>query len=179
MSKDIIRNFFNKNNNYILNYENNNNINKKYINSEKTSERNSMKNIKTKIEEDITGKNILKIDKITNEEENDYNNNKNKKINDIFKKINYYHIFKSIFCFKDKKSQLIDICHQIISEDLCIERIIERLINLEMAYNLLDKDNENNFKLIKNNRFNELINFISNLDFEIKIDSLNKENKFK
>ena len=179
MSKDIIRNFFNKNNNYILNYENNNNINKKYINSEKTSERNSMKNIKTKIKEDITGKNILKIDKITNEEENDYNNNKNKKINDIFKKINYYHIFKSIFCFKDKKSQLIDICHQIISEDLCIERIIERLINLEMAYNLLDKDNENNFKLIKNNRFNELINFISNLDFEIKIDSLNKENKFK
>jgi hypothetical protein len=33
-------------------------------------------------------------------------------------KINYYHILKSYFCFKDKKTEMINFCNDIITEDM-------------------------------------------------------------
>ena len=62
---------------------------------------------------------------------------KNEKINQIrinnkhIEKVNYFHILKSYFCFKDKKTEMINLCNDIITEDMWIERILERFYNLE------------------------------------------------
>ena len=174
MSKDIVRYFFNKNINYILNFENCNSINHKLKGNEKSSERSFSKLEKNLFDEEKNGKNISKINTMSANEEN-----KNNKIKRIFKNINYCHIFKSLFCFKDKRSQLINMCHEIITEDLCVERIIERFNNLEMGYNCLYKEQENEFKFLDNKRFKEMIDFISNIKLEMKIDPFNKEHQFK
>ena len=146
MSKDIVRYFFNKNINYILYYENSNNIIHKLKSNEKSSERSISKFEKNQFEEEKNVKNISKINTISTSEEK-----KNNKIKRIFKNINYCHIFKSLFCLKDKRSQLINMCHEIITEDLCVERIIDRFNNLEMGYNCLYKEQENEFKFVDNN----------------------------
>ena len=174
MSKDIVRYFFNKNINYILNYENSNIINHKLKGNEKSSERSFSKSEKNQFEEEKNGKNISKINTMSTNEEN-----KNNKIKRIFKNINYCHIFRSLFCFKDKRSQLINMCHEIIREDLCVERIIERFNNLEMVYNSLYKEQGNEFKFIDNKRFKEMMDFISGVELEEKVDPFNKEHQFK
>jgi hypothetical protein len=64
----------------------------------------------------------------------------NKKIKKVIdnhqklKKINYFHILISYLCFKTKKTEIINLCDDIITEDLCIERILKRLYNLERLY---------------------------------------------
>ena len=50
------------------------------------------------------------------------------------KSINYFHIIKSYFCFKDNKTKLIYICQSTIIEDMSIEKILERIYNLENIY---------------------------------------------
>ena len=60
------------------------------------------------------------------EENNEININ-----NKLIKSINYFDIIKSYFCFNDKKTKMINLCHNIISKDICIERILERFYNLE------------------------------------------------
>ena len=174
MSKDIVRYFFNKNINYILYYENSNNIIHKLKSNEKSSERSISKFEKNQFEEEKNVKNISKINTISTSEEK-----KNNKIKRIFKNINYCHIFKSLFCFKDKRSQLINMCHEIITEDLCVKRIIDRFNNLEMGYNCLYKEQENEFKFVDNNRIKGIIDFLSNIKVEIKMDPINKEDQFK
>ena len=65
----------------------------------------------------------------------------NKKINaDIISNLNYFHIFKSYFCFKDKKTKLINKCHELVTEDICIERILSRLYELEKLPNFLSEN---------------------------------------
>ena len=39
--------------------------------------------------------------------------------------------FKSYFCFKSTKYKLIDICHDLFKEEICIDKILKRLYNLE------------------------------------------------
>ena len=63
-----------------------------------------------------------------------YKNEKIKQIkinNKHIDKVNYFHILKSYFCFKDNKTEMINLCNDIIKEDMCIERILERFYNLE------------------------------------------------
>ena len=88
----------------------------------------------------------LKTENIKSEEisekSNDNNNkfienDKMKKVidnNKELKKINYFHILISYLCFKNKKTEIINLCEEIITEDLCIERILKRLYNLERLY---------------------------------------------
>ena len=88
----------------------------------------------------------LKTENIKSEEisekSNDINNrliknDKMKKVidnNKELKKINYFHILISYLCFKTKKTEIINLCDDIITEDLCIERILKRLYNLERLY---------------------------------------------
>jgi len=146
MSKDIIFNLINNNikNNKkklsipntkinILNTEHKNAdiINKKKINqnSSKNSDNlNSEKSYESKLNKEKQNKTI--------EFDSDKNNNQNY-INEVKKKINYLHIIKSFFCFNDKKTKLIDLCHDIVTEDISIERIFERFYNLEKAYNFI------------------------------------------
>ena len=101
MSKDIIKNFLNKNNSNI-NYRNIININNKFNNNEKYSERTiiKMKKLNMKITKNIKKNNHNQIN--INEEIS------NKKINILFKKINYCHILRSLLCFKDKYSRFIN-----------------------------------------------------------------------
>ena len=77
---------------------------------------NSTKNNKIKL---IRNKN--KISKINT------NNEKNK----ILKKINFLDIIKSFLCFKDKRSQFVNVCNNIIRQDMSIERILERFYNIK------------------------------------------------
>ena len=65
------------------------------------------------------------------------NNDKMKKVienNKELKKINYFHILISYLCFKTKKTEIINLCDDIVTEDLCVERILKRLYNLERFY---------------------------------------------
>ena len=77
------------------------------------------------------------------EKSNDNNNiniNENNKIKKIIdnnkelKKINYFHILISYLCFKNKKTEIINLCDDIITEYLSVERILRRLYNLERLY---------------------------------------------
>lgn len=64
-------------------------------------------------------------------------NDKMKKVienNKELHKINYFHILISYLCFKDKKTEIINLCDDIITEDLCVERILKRLYSLERFY---------------------------------------------
>ena len=92
------------------------------------------------------------------------------------KKINYYHILKSYLCFEDKKSKLINLCHNIVTEDMSIERILERFYNLENIYNLFSNEEKTKFKLINNNRLKEVNQYIYTVkNNDIKIDNCYKK----
>ena len=53
---------------------------------------------------------------------------------DKLKKINYFNIIKSYFCFKDEKSKIINLFHNIVNEDMSVEKIMERFYKFENAY---------------------------------------------
>ena len=72
------------------------------------------------------------------------NNNEINISNKLIKDINYFHIIKSYFCFKDKKTKMINLCHNIITKDICIERILERLYNLEKSKEIIKYNYNNN-----------------------------------
>ena len=59
------------------------------------------------------------------------------------KKITVNSILRSYFCcFKDKKTKLINLCHSIILNELCIDRILIRLFKLEKIYDLLSDEDK-------------------------------------
>ena len=55
--------------------------------------------------------------------------------NEKTRKINYFNIIKSYLCFKDEKSKIINLFHNIINEDTSVEKILERFYNLENLLN--------------------------------------------
>ena len=100
--------------------------------------------------------------------------------NRVFKKINFYHILKSYFCFKDKKTQLINICHSIIEEDLCIEKILERFYNFEKLCHFITSKEKRKIESLKIKRFKEIKQFIYKINDEIKREnSINKDEAFQ
>ena len=68
--------------------------------------------------------------------------------NIILKKINYFHILKSFFCFKDKRSELINYYHNIVSSNMSFEKILERFYILDNINNNLNHEKKEK-KLIK------------------------------
>ena len=94
----------------------------------------------------------------------EYNNNANKKSIQVLKKINYYNILKSYFCFKDKKIKLINICNSIISEDICIERILKSLYDLDKIDYCLKNKHKEKINSFKNKRFEEIIKCIEKIN---------------
>ena len=69
--------------------------------------------------------------------------------NKAFTSINYLNIIKAYFCFKDNKKKLIDCCHKIINEDMCIENILKRLYLCETKNNYLLDNKSKNIDYIK------------------------------
>ena len=117
----------------------------------------------------------------------DYKKEKIKQIrisNNHLDKVNYFHILKSYFCFKDKKAEMINLWNDIITEDMCIERILERFYNLEKIshyYSDIKKEKYKNkgfkrpkkvIKDIDNTNINDLKNekMLSNSNSSIKLN---------
>jgi len=144
MKKDIVK--------YLINKDKKNTENQKNFNASKIITENSEAYLganrkryesSDKInnqEISVNTKNI-KSDEIS--EKSNVNNNmlfENHKIKKVIdndkqlKSINYFHILISYLCFKNKKSEIINLCDDIITEDLCVENILKRLYNLERLY---------------------------------------------
>ena len=175
MSKDIIFNLIN--NNIQCNKQIKLNIPNKKINILNTDYKNTEFAHKRKIYQNISknSDNLnsyeVKINKVkTNRKQciinNEEDNNQNY-INEINKKINYLDIIKSFFCFKDKKTKLIDLCHNIVTEDISIERIFERFYKLENEYHFMaDKKNKKLFN--ENEKLEEISKYINEIYQEEK-----------
>ena len=82
-------------------------------------------------------------------------NNQAKDFNRVINQINYFHILKSYFCFKDGKTETLNMCLNIINEDISIETIIKRFYNLEKGYNYLTKE-EKELKIKKKKRIKDI-----------------------
>ena len=108
-----------------------------------------------------------------------YKNEKIKQIkinNKHIEKVNYFHILKSYFCFKDKKTVMINLCNDIIIEDMSIERILERFYNLEkLNHHNLNIKKE---KLKINKSENKFIKDIDNTNMkDLKNEKILRKNK--
>ena len=158
MSKDIIETLINRDKKHLLRVQSYK-INKLC----KTSENNNTTSIERKISQyesvDMINnklENSERIDKTKlNTSKNDisYKNEKIKQIrlnNKHIEKVNYFHILKSYFCFKDKKTEMINLCNDIITENMCIERILERFYNLEKLYHHYSDSKKEKLKMHKN-----------------------------
>ena len=88
-----------------------------------------------------------------------------KKIN-ILKKINLCDIIKSFFCCNDNKSKLINICHNIVIEDFCIDKILKRIYELEKINNIISEEEYLHLKYDEIKEFLEINEFISKINME-------------
>ena len=187
MSKDIIQTLINRDQKHLLRVQSYR-INKLCKTSEnikttsierKNTQFESVDMMNNKLENsERIDKNKLNISK------NDlaYKNEKIKQIeinNNHIDKVNYFHILKSYFCFKDKKTEMINLCNDIITEDMCVERILERFYNLEklsLHYSDNKKDNKKDkIKINKNKGFKEpkkLIKDIDNKNNDLKNENI-------
>ena len=177
MSGDIISSLLEKNKNYSLTQQNHN-INNLFKNKENnrmsSSERKDIK------QESINkSRNLRNTDYFEKNDEIILNksidikkNDKNEKINKIglnknlINEINYFNIIKSYLCFKDKKTELINLCHDIIIEDMSIESILKRIYDLEQLYSSISSIKKENSTLNKNERFKEINNNIHKIKKE-------------
>ena len=183
MSKNIIKAILDKEN--LINKKNykKNILNFKRYEEEKklSSERNKMniKLIDKKNNTDISESNHhFKLD--ISKDNNNFSRNEIKKSritnNKVFKKMNYFHILKSYFCFKDKKTNLINLCHSIIIHDLCVEKILERAYNFEKIYHFLTSKEKVKTENFENKRIKEIKKYIYEISNEIKREnSIKKE----
>ena len=94
--------------------------------------------------------------------------------NSHLEQVNYFHILKSYFCFKDKKTEMINLCKDIIREDMCIERILERFYNLEKLSHHYSDIKKEKLKLNKNKGIKGPKNPIIDINYT-NINDLNNE----
>ena len=179
MSKEIVENLIIRNlkkekpktlikqnntlNNIFKDIENNNNDNNKF------SERNNIKSDicnKSSVDENLNKSNKMKLDFHKTDVSLKEVRANHAKIK-VMKKLNFWHIIKSYFCFKDKKIKFINLCHKIVFEDLCIDRILKRLYKLEKIYFILSEKEHSMMKLIINKEFKEINKCLSQIIEEI------------
>jgi len=174
MSLNIIEYLINKNNLYTKK-----NRKKLFIMKDKSKESSIRK-----INSEILEKSNNLDNSIKNKEiKLSLNNNmisKNDKINvidaknKILKEINYFNIVKSFLCFKDKKSQFINFCNNIIRQDMSIERILERFYKLENVFHYFSIEKKRKLRHIKNKRILEIDKKLDDFFDEIKARNKNK-----
>jgi len=166
MKKDIVENLIFKDKKYS---ENQKNFNANKIitqNSEIYLEPNKKRYESSEQINKINKQEISKNENIKSDEKseksNDNNNfsNGNEKMKKVIennkelKKIYYFHVLISYLCFKNKKAEIINLCDDIITEDLCVERILKRLYNLERFYSDLSlNEAKEETKVFKNKIF--------------------------
>ena len=163
MSKDIVTYLIKKNNKIIIE-----DVNFKTYQKKKDKQNYlEKKDIIIREYKDELNNSYMKEEKISSKSDvyQENGNLTNKKINaDIINNLNYFHIFKSYFCFKDKKTKLINICHELVSEDICIERILSRLYELEKLPKFLSENGYIKLNLSKNKKFEEINECISQIE---------------
>ena len=175
MSKDIIRSLINKGVDTKIKghslFENNykekklfKNICEKVNNSERKvidNEITEKSNIKSKSNK------ILNIKMHFNKKESKINKSKIVKVN-ILKNINFLDIMKSYICCNTKKSILINACHNFIMKELCIERMLDRLCELEKLFYLLSKEDYSILSLKRNKKLDKISHYLNDIYREIK-----------
>ena len=80
------------------------------------------------------------------------------------KNLKVLNIIKSFFCFKDKKTKLIDLCDSTMDKYLCIERILKRLYTLENFCNTFVEIDK--YKLGDEEEISQIKNLINCIDKE-------------
>ena len=188
MSTDIIDNLLNEEKPFETNNNNIKNIFEENKTNELFKEKKLFHESVVNINENNTDLKDNNIEENNSETKKDYNISKNNieinRRNKILKKINYFHIIKSFFCFKDKRTKLIDLCHDIITEDMSVERILKRFYNLELLYQKFsnEESNQNDINKIKN--FKEINDNIDKINNNLKKENYSnyqnnseKENK--
>jgi len=126
----------------------------------------------TELEEKQNSKEFIK--------ESNYIKLKDKKLKrniKILKNLNLIDIIKSFFCFKDSRTKLIDLCDKIIKEDICIDRILSRLYNLEKFYCIIETEEFNKCKLNRKEEFKKINYYLSQINNEIKNNNNKKIEK--
>ena len=183
MNKDIVKSILNKNiyneikeHSLIENNKNTkklfNNANKRVINSERKDINKDIKEISNN--KDNSNK-LFKL-KLSKNDLFLEENKKSKKIVKIhiLKKINFFNIIKSYFCFKDKKTNLINICNNFVMRDLRVERILGRLYELEKIFNLLSKEELSKLNLYIDKKFSRISYYINGIYIEEKKKNIKK-----
>ena len=178
MSKDIIISLINsKRKDDIINHNKQIKVKNEFIVENEISSRLKTEAIELKekrnysdyIDKNYKNDNPLKINR------NSKKGNINSKATSIkvLKKLNFLVIFKSYFCFKhkNKKIKLLNLCHSIITEDICIERILERFYNLENIYHFNAKKD-----IFENKRFKDINKYIYDINYEILMEEIQKKN---
>ena len=164
MNKDIINDLLNENKFRKINVQNHNKILLK-DNIKKNIE---IRRSKTEIDDKMTS-----IDYLDKTDKNRLNNIKksffssNEKVNEALTKINHYHILKSYFCFKDKKTKLIDFCENFISEETSIEKILERFYNLDSLFQFF-LNKEEDLENFRNKKFEDIRKNIIEINDDIQ-----------
>ena len=187
MNKDIIRSLLNRNiNDEIKEHsliENNrrkkklfNNINSRLTNSERKDKNKSINsteisNIKN------NSKELFNLSKDYSVFEENVKLNSRKKIikAHILKKINFCDVIKSYFCFKSTKKSLINTCNNFIMKDLCVERILGRLYELEEIFNFLSKKELSKLNIYIDKKFSKISYYINEIYKEEKKKNNNKK----
>ena len=84
----------------------------------------------------------------------------------VLKNLKFFDIIKSLFCFKDAKTKLIDLCNKIINEDICIDRILSRLYNLEKIYSLIKYKEYDKCKLNRKEDIKKINDYLFKINYE-------------
>jgi hypothetical protein len=156
---------FEKNNNLKFTFGNIDNINSKnkVQNCNINKQSNSLKIDKINpIVDSSIATDIRDKDSVPKENNIKYKNN-NLFQEKIMKKIHIYHILKSyIFCFNDKKTKLINLCNNIILDELNIDKILSRIFKLEKIYSLLSEEDKEKIDFIPIKELENIKEYVNN-----------------
>ena len=130
---------------------------KKKLNNSDIKEKNKFNLKQTNIKS-----NISDIEKINKSNINNLNLSRHKTNTKIraLKSINCFQFIKSLFCYKDIKSKLINICFKLINDQICIDNILKRIFILEKHCKSLS-----NFNMFAS-KYKNIKYFISKIDKE-------------
>ncbi len=168
MTKDMIYSLLSENTNEIEHYnssiQENKYINQIFKDITKINFSSEINNVRENlfIKSQVKNKKVKKNPIIVNRKLNKANIDLN-----MIKDINVFHVIKSYFCCKDKKTQLINNIYKFICQEMSIEEILKKIYKLEKKYHLqLKKDQNISFDI----KFEEINKITSNASDKIAIN---------
>ena len=175
MNKDIVRSLLNKNIYTKIKEhsitEKNKKVKRLFNNAKDISTNSEKKDIKNLTEKSNVRDNTNKLIKLSTKRDlffekkllEEHTNRVNMMKITIMKKINFFDIIKSYFYHKSKKLELINYCDNFVMEDLCVERILGRLYELEKIFNLLSTKKLSKLNSHLNEKLGKIYNSINEI----------------